>query len=431
MKDMIRWFLLFILSFMLIGGKWAFAGDVGTMLKTMSDPAGAPFFPVVMQVLQVLTWMLHILFVYTAIGGLFFSIYGFTKREERWQRLSKATLELAKVSVSLAIVLGVAPLLFYQVIYDPLWYTSANLSAWWYVLFIVFLLVGYYFIWGAYFTKDKPSMSMLMSVLGVLFLLLVGFIIHVVNYQALYPEKWLEWYTEGGKTMNTSGWNIYAFNVFRYLSFLVFPSVAVTGVFLILYNWYFKSREDMDKDYLDWAGKVGASSALYAGIGWLVSHVLYIFTIPADWGARGSVFTWLSLLGLILLAGVVFSSQKNPAKMAIPSLLAGAVAILLIAIFREYLRVASTSRFGYSIYSYKLNLEFLSPLLFFGTLITGLILYAYAWWMAYRAGKTPKGKVYEASETEHHLGDASVFVVVLWAIVFVGVGLIVIVRNYG
>jgi len=75
MKDMIRWFLLFVLSFMLIGGKWALAGDVGAMLKAMADPAGAPFYPVVMQVLQVLTWMLHMLFVYTSIGGLFFTIY--------------------------------------------------------------------------------------------------------------------------------------------------------------------------------------------------------------------------------------------------------------------------------------------------------------------------------------------------------------------
>jgi hypothetical protein len=90
MKDMIRWFLLFILSFMLIGGRWALAGDVGAMLKAMADPAGTPFYPVVMQVLQVLTWMLHMIFVYTSVGGLFFTIYGFTKKEERWQRLAKA-----------------------------------------------------------------------------------------------------------------------------------------------------------------------------------------------------------------------------------------------------------------------------------------------------------------------------------------------------
>ncbi|MCI4458668.1 MAG: hypothetical protein JHC21_03525 [Thermocrinis sp.] len=431
MKNIRKLFLLSALSFMLMGGKWAFATDVGAMLKAMADPAGAPFFPVVMQVLQVLTFTLHMLFVYTAIGGLFFSIYGFTKSEERWKRFAKATLELAKVSVSLAVVLGVAPLLFYQVIYDPLWYTSANLSAWWYVLFIILLIIGYYFVWGAYFTKDKPSMSMLLSILGVLFLLFVGFIIHVVNYQSLFPEKWVEWYTDGGRTMNTSGWNIYAFNVFRYLSFLVFPSVAITGAFIMLYNWYFRNREDMDKDYLDWAGKVGARFAMYASIGWLVSHILYIFTIPADWGAKESLLTWLSVLGIVLYAGVLFTSQKNPVNMAIPSTLTGFIAILLIAIFREYLRIASTARFGYSIYNYKLNLEFLSPLLFFGTLLAGLIIYAYGWWMAYRAGKTPKGKVYEATETEHNLGDLSVFVALLWTIVWIGVGLIVIARNYG
>jgi hypothetical protein len=80
MKDMIRWFLLFILSFMLIGGKWALAGDMGTMLKAMADPAGAPFYPVSMQVLQVLTWMLHMIFVYTSVGGLFFSYIRFYKK---------------------------------------------------------------------------------------------------------------------------------------------------------------------------------------------------------------------------------------------------------------------------------------------------------------------------------------------------------------
>ncbi|MFN3814094.1 MAG: hypothetical protein ACK4SM_05685, partial [Aquificaceae bacterium] len=106
------------------------------------------------------------------------------------------------------------------------------------------------------------------------------------------------------------------------------------------------------------------------------------------------------------------------------------LATLLIAVFREYLRVASAARFGYSIYDYKVSLDLLSPLLFLGTTLTGLILYAYAWWTAYQAGRTPKGQVYEASETEHYLGDLSVFVVILWAIVFIGAGLIIIVKNY-
>lgn len=428
--EFVRWFLLLVLSLMLVYGS-SFAVDVGSLLKAQADKAGSPFFPVVMQVLQVLTWALHMLFVYTSIGGLFVSIYGYSKGGENWTRLAKATLELAKVSVSLAIVLGVAPLLFYQVIYDPLWYTSANLSAAWYIMFIVFLLIGYYMIWASYFMKDNPKRALVFSLLGVVFLLMVGFIIHVVNYQALYPEKWVEWYTSGGTTMNTSGWNIYAFNLFRYLAFLVFPAVSVTGIFLMLYNWYFYPREDMDKAYLDWAGSVGSKLALYGGLGWLSSHTLYILSVPSEWGVKTNPITWLSVLGLLICAGVILVAQKNPAKFSIPSVLSSFLAILLVAVFREYLRMASVGRFGYSIYEYKLNLEWYSPLLFLGTTLTGLILYSYAWWMAYRAGRTQRGKVYEANETEHHLGDAAVFVVILWAIVWIGVGLIVIVRNYG
>ncbi|MFN3947102.1 MAG: hypothetical protein ACK4LA_03345 [Aquificaceae bacterium] len=433
-QNLLRWLLLGVLGLMLVGGKLALAAQspeqVGAMLKAMRDPAGSPFFPVVMQILQILTWALHILFVWTSVGGLLYAIYGFTRKDENHQRLARAMLELSKVSVSLAIVLGVAPLLFYQVIYDPLWYASANLSAAWYIMFIVFLLIGYYLIWFAYFSRQKPQVATLFSIGGVIFLLLVGFIIHVVNYQSLYPEKWVEWYTSGGTTMNHSGWGIYAFNLFRFLSLLVFPSIAVTGVFMMLYSWYFGKRPEFSKDYINFTANLGAKLALYGGVGWIVFHILHILTLPADWNAKGSIFTILSVIGLLICAGIIFMAQKNPVGMAIPSLLGGVLATLLIAVFREYLRVASTARFGYSIYDYKVNLEWLSPLLFLGTTLGGLVLYAYAWWMAFQAGRTPQGQVYEASETEHHLGELSVFLVVLWAAVFIGTGLIVIARNY-
>jgi len=431
MQSLTRWMLLGILSLLLIFGKSFASENVGAMLKAMADPAGTPFFPVVMQILQVLTWALHMLFVWTSVGGLYFTIYGFTRSDENWQRLARATLELSKVSVSLAIVIGVAPLLFYQVIYDPLWYSSANLSGSWYVLFILFLLIGYYLIWGAYFTKNNSKVSMLFSIGGVILLLFIGFLIHVFNYQSLYPEKWVEWYTSGGTTMNHNGFGIYAFNLFRYLSLLVFPAGAVTGVFLMLYGWHFKDREDMNKEYLEWASKVGAKSALIFGVPWIVFHILYILSTPSKWNAGiTSPFALLSIVALLICAGAIILAQKDPIKMALHSLIGGVVGTLGVAIYREYLRVAAAAQFGYSIYDYKLNLELLSPLLFLGTTLSGLILYAYAWWMAYKAGKTPQGKVYEASETEHSLGTLSVFVVILWAVVFIGFGIIWIIRNY-
>lgn len=428
------WFYSLALSVLVLENKLAMGAQsreqVGAMLKAMTDPAGAPFYPVVMQVLQVITWALHMVFVWTSIGGLLYAIYCFSKKEENFQRFARAMLEFSKVSVSLAIVLGVAPLLFYQTIYDPLWYASANLSGSWYMMFIVFLLIGYYLIWFAYFRRQNSFQATLFSIGGVIFLLLVGFIIHVVNYQALFPEKWVEWYTSGGTTMNHTGWNIYSFNIYRYLSLLLIPAISVTGVFAMVYAWHFGKREDFDTNYIKFSARIGAKVALYSAIAWIVFHLLHILSLPSEWGARGSIFVWLSILGLILYTGVTFIAQKNPVVMAIPSLVASFLATILIAVFREYLRVASTSRFGYSIYEYKLNLEWLSPMLFLGTALTGSILYAYSWWIAYKAGRTPKGRVYEATETEHQLGEASVFVVALWAIVFIGIGLIILARNY-
>ncbi len=413
-----------------IGGAWAMEKEaVGRMLRALADPAGAPSPPAVFQFLLVFTWALHMVFVYAAVGGLFLALYGMTRRDGRWQRLSGFALDLAKVSVSIAIVLGVAPLLFYQVIYDALWYASANLSAAWYIMFILLLLLGYYALWGAYLAKRRPALAKGFSLLSVALLLAVGFIIHVVNYQALYPERWVEWYTSGGTTMNHSGWGIYAFNPFRYLAFFLFPAVAFTGLFLMLYAWYYGARGDMDQGYLDWVGRMGARTASLFGLLWLAAHALYAFTTPADWGVRLSVPTFLSLA--VLGLGVAFwaRAQGNPRSLALPSFLAGLVAMLFVAVFREYARVGALAQFGYSIYGYKTNLEWLSPLLFLGTALVGFLLYGYTWLLAYRAGRTERGQVYEPRPWESRLGWLALSAILLWTALFLGVGLVVILRN--
>jgi cytochrome bd-type quinol oxidase subunit 1 len=95
---------------------------VGEMLKMMRDPLGAPFYPPALQVLLVVTWVLHIFFVTAALGTSLFSIVGFV-----WRRRDELALKLARIAarltpnmLGLGIVTGIAPLLFVQTIYDPL-----------------------------------------------------------------------------------------------------------------------------------------------------------------------------------------------------------------------------------------------------------------------------------------------------------------------
>ena len=97
--------------------------DIGTVMNTMRDPAGVPAHPVLFQGLMIFTWVFHIAFVHLTMGAAALAIYAFYRRDvgPYWERLSMALTKVAKVGVSLLIVLGVAPLLFTQVIYDPQW----------------------------------------------------------------------------------------------------------------------------------------------------------------------------------------------------------------------------------------------------------------------------------------------------------------------
>ncbi|OZA11274.1 MAG: hypothetical protein B7X94_05450, partial [Hydrogenophilales bacterium 17-62-8] len=113
------------------------------MLYALRDPAGVSAHPVIFLVLGVLTWALHIAAVQVMLGASALTIFGALSRDAHWRRLAAAMLSTAKVAVSVAIVLGVAPLLFVQVIYDPFWYTSNVLSARWVIGFIIILIAAY------------------------------------------------------------------------------------------------------------------------------------------------------------------------------------------------------------------------------------------------------------------------------------------------
>jgi hypothetical protein len=128
------------------------------MLYALRDPAGIPSHPIIFLVLGVLTWALHVAAVQVMLGASALVLYGAFSRDAHWRRLAAAMLTTAKVAVSVAIVIGVAPLLFVQVIYDPFWYTANVLSARWVIGFIVILIGAYMAMYAFYYRNhDWPN----------------------------------------------------------------------------------------------------------------------------------------------------------------------------------------------------------------------------------------------------------------------------------
>lgn len=402
--------------------------EIGTIIKTLQDPMGIPFYPVVFQILMVLTFALHIMFVNFTVGTSALALYGHLKKDKYWTRLSKAMAKAVSANVSIAMLLGVAPLLFVQVVYDPFWYASNSLSAAWVIGFIAIMMAAYSSAYVFYLGREKKEGRgfAFFGVLAVGLFIMSGVIMHALSYQLLQPEKWLQWYIKGN-TVDTSGTSLHAFQLPRFLHFII-PSFAMTGIFLMLYAWYFKERADMEKGYLEWVGRTGAKmafnfTAVQAAVGfwWLLS-------LPGEFSFFTNPFFLIgAALGIVLLI-FLYNAQKDPVKYAVPSIVGAFLTIFGMSYAREALRMEYLGRFDYSIFNYKLNIDWGSTVLFLSTFVMGLIIIGYLLSVAYKAGRTERQ--YEASITMHRWGRISIALLLIWILIVAGLGVVISVRNY-
>ncbi len=360
--------------------------EMATVLNSMRDPMGVPFYPWMFQGLMVLTFALHIIFVNLVVGGASLAMYGHLKGEPNWKRLSATLARASTVNLSLAIVLGVAPLLFVQVIYDPFWYFSNVLSGWWAMGFLLFICIAFLSLYVFYLKRGETIEGYgFFGAIALAMLLLTAITISALTVQSLHPEKWNSWYLVG-KQMNTAGTGLHALNLPRLLHFIV-PSFAITGIFMMLYSWYFEPRRDFDPVYLEWVGKAGAKLALYATLLQAVVGVWWLLTLPKDLEfLTNPAFLGGAALGIVTLF-ILMMAQKNPQKQAIPAALVAFLAVLGMSITREVLRMSYLEKFNYSIYTYKLNLDWGSTALFFATFVMGLLVISYPIIIAFKLGR--------------------------------------------
>lgn len=402
--------------------------DTGTILKTLQDPMGIPFYPAVFQFLMVLTFTLHILFINLTIGSSFLSIYGFIKSGDYWKQLSRTMIRSTTANISLAMVFGVAPLLFVQVLYDSFWYTSNMLSATWAMGFIVIVILAYSFTYVAYLRKNSQKSISLIIVGGsaLILFLLAGLIMHVLNYQSLQPDKWINWYIRSD-AVDTTGTLLHDFQISRFLHFIV-PAFIMTGIFLMLYAWYFKDRDDMNKDYLNWVSRTGANLSFYAVIIQVAIGFWWLFSLPWKFEFYMNPLLLIGAgLGIVLLFVLTYI-RKYPIKFAVPSGIAALLTIFGMAYARESLRTKYLERFDYSIFNYKMNIDWGSTALFFLTFLMGVIIISYFVTLIFKAGRV-SGK-YDSTPAMNSWWKLSIALLVLWIIAVVGLGIIISVRNY-
>jgi len=398
------------------------------MLYALRDPLGIPAHPVIFLVLGVLTWALHIVAVHVLLGSSVLAIRGAISGDDHWRRLADAMVNTAKVAVSVAIVVGVAPLLFVQVIYDPFWYTSNVLSAWWVIGFIIILILGTLalFIFYAlnYEIRTKKTRCPGAMILATLLFLVVGFIMHALSVQMLEPDKWMEWYAPNG-VIDASGRSIHAWNGWRF-AFFIALSLPVIGIWLFAYRRYLQGAGEKDSGYLEFLKRMGTRLGAVGTAISLVLLVMWMRGLPEDIaGFATGIWPIAAAVALIVVAAypLLLGKRLDQGMWGYTPVLVATVGMIVVAAMREAIRwVTLFGVHGYNPLDYKIVMDWYSTGLFFVTFgVLGGGVLAYLLTVAWQAGQTEG--TYTPSRAVNRMGTVALVMLVLWVAQYFGFGL--------
>ncbi len=252
--------------------------------------------------LLVAAFLLHIVFVNLMVGGTLVALHAHWRGRRDPVMLDFAARLISTVTVhkSLAVVLGVAPLLLISVAYTVPFYTSSLLiaPAWLSVLWLVTLAFGLLYAYKYGFDgwhRRQPRLHATTGVLGGLCLLVIP-LIYLTNTQLMLDAGAMARRPGFFQAMLGVG------NVFpRYLHFLL-ASLAVTGFWVTL--WWGRAGSPLTPAARGQVVRFGARWALAATGLQFIAGPIVLFTLPAG-GLTGPVALFLAV-GVVSGLGAIF-----------------------------------------------------------------------------------------------------------------------------
>lgn len=196
-------------------------------------PLPLPAAELLMKTLLVISFLAHILFVNLMVGGVFISLYYQLRglREPVYDVLARVISDTVTVNKSMAVVLGVAPLLLINTLYTVYFYSANALTGHAWIMIVPVVTVAFLLTYLHKYTWDALQHHRVLhigiAVTSALLFALIPFIFLANVNLMLFPERWSE-----VKGFLSSLWlpNVLP----RYFHFMA-ASLAMTGLFLVGY----------------------------------------------------------------------------------------------------------------------------------------------------------------------------------------------------
>ncbi|HWR14213.1 MAG TPA: hypothetical protein VN577_05265 [Terriglobales bacterium] len=307
-----------------------------TVIIPTADPMPLPAPVWLLKSLLLLTFFLHLLAMNMVVGGGLIALISRIRGRSNELAHILGTRLAAVLPVLLAgtITLGVAALLFVQVLYGQLFYTSSILLGVAWLSVILLLLIGYY---GFYWSNLRQSMTG--AVLGVLMVFTIGFI--YVNNMTLMltPERWADMYRANAAGLHL---NIGEVSLIpRYLHMAI-SGIAFGGLLVVLL-----ALRETEAKVRDWMLRQGAlwftiPTVVNFGIGFW-----FLLAIPRDvrmlFMGQSPLASALLLIGFLLpVAAIVHLmlalSGRKPARQAIAGIASAVLTVAVMIAMRDVVR---------------------------------------------------------------------------------------------
>jgi hypothetical protein len=307
-------------------------------------PLPAPFW--LFKLLLIVTFILHILVMNFMLGsGVLAAIAKFkARKDENFRRLFEDLSRKIPSLLAATITLGVAPLLFLQVLYGQFFYSSSVLIGWPWFLVLIFLTLAYYGFYLIAFKKGATTSKVgWVILLSVLLIFVVGFFYSNNMTLLLTPEQWAAKYHA-----DPSGWNLNWGEqtlIPRFLHFFI-AAMAVGGLFIAsigLFRW------KQDTEYARFLIKFGGRWFMYVTMLQIAAGLWFLISLPREkmmlFMGDNVLATVALLIGIVgALAAIFFTSETlrkaDPRKgfYLVSGLTIGV--IIFMAIMRDALRDA-------------------------------------------------------------------------------------------
>jgi hypothetical protein len=299
------------------------------------DPAGLPAPIWLLKFLSVFTLTLHLLAMNLLVGGTALLALSARRRDADpvTGRLFAYLARALPVTMSLTITIGIAPLLFVQVIYGQAFYASSVLMAWPWLTVIPLVMLAYY---GLYACQFRPEwlgrhINAIAWVSG-LCILAVGFLFANNWTLMLAPHAWHGLYNSGisGLHLNVGDRSL----VPRFLHFIV-GAFGVAGLGIIFLG---RLRRREDAETADRMSAIGRRWFLTATGVEIVIGLWFLFALPAQ---VRSFFIGKSMLdsaalgaGILLALVALVVVRRSPGLAA----LATGLTVFLMVVVRHRVR---------------------------------------------------------------------------------------------